>query len=103
MKRLVRIPYRFDLKRRYNLCHWLRLKGYHVDTDSHAINIPYNQDMDALHKTVRMHIDHLVCEFGFVIQTYIPEEGRPGRAVEENKRQRPGSAVKFRRKKQADT
>lgn len=95
MKRLVRIPYRYDPKYRYNLCHRLRLKGFHVDTDTHAINIPIGQDVARLPKTVRRHIYDLVHEYGFVIQTYIP--GGNGRVVEPSEGLSGQAAVKFRR------
>lgn len=85
--RLARMPVDPHLKRRYNLCHRLRLQGIQVDTVGNAINIATWEAYDALTKTTRRHVDTLRDEYHFVIQTYIP-------AAEEK-----NPAVKFRRRR----
>lgn len=82
------------LKRRYNLCHRLRLKGIAVDTDTHAINVATLEEYEDLPKTARRYIDTLRDEYHFVVQTYIPVVA--GRAVEQGN---PAPAVKFYRKR----
>ena len=81
-------------KRRYNLVHRLRLRGVPVDTDSHAINVTCQEELDALPRTTRRYIRTLQEEYHFVVQTYIPVE--PGRAVEPGP---PAPATKFSRKR----
>lgn len=79
------------LKRRYNICHRLRLKGVYVDTDAHAINVATQQQYDELPATARRYIRELTDTYHFVVQTYIPGGQRDGQ---------PESSVKFRRNRQ---
>lgn len=54
-----RLPPDKRLKKRYNLCHRLRLKGVAVDTDSNAINIANQDEYEALPATTRRYVDTL--------------------------------------------
>ncbi|HRI61224.1 MAG TPA: hypothetical protein PK228_15900 [Saprospiraceae bacterium] len=84
-----RLPPDQHLKRRYNLCHRLRLKGVAVDTDSNAINITGSAEMEALPATALRYIGELKEKYHFVVQTFIPGGQRDGQ---------PAETVKFRRK-----
>ena len=61
-----------ERKRRYNLCHRLRLRGISVDVDNHRINLPGQQDYDQLAGTTRRYVDALLNEYRYVIQFHIP-------------------------------
>ena len=93
-----RLPPDKHLKRRYNLCHRLRLKGVAVDTDSNAINIANQDEYEALPATARRYVDTLRSDYHFVVQTYIPVA--VGRAVEP---QNPQPAIKFSRKRSGNS
>lgn len=88
-----RIPPSPHLKKRYNLCHRLRLQGVRIDTVGNAINIAGDEEYSTLNKLAKKYIQTLRTEYRFVIQTYIPG-GESGDMAGQ-----PAPAVKFRRKK----
>lgn len=62
------------LKRRYNLCARLRLKGVEVTTDSAAIEIS-ELDYQNLSKTALRYCIELVNDYHYVVQLLMPDRG----------------------------